>query len=102
MLGRVGPNWALVNCSCESCFVNDCNAGRWLKVKLRFGDGDVLLPIAEAEFGFDISHLTEHDADKAGLRVRLQENFAEGISRVGGAARAVSWRAAQKSVAILP
>ncbi len=63
MGGRVGPNRALVNCSRESCFVDDCNAGRRLKVKLRFGDGNVLFPIAEAEFCFDISCFTEHYAD---------------------------------------
>ena len=63
MLGRVGPNSGLVNCSRESSFVNDCNAGRRLKVKLRFGDRNVLFPIAEAEFCFDISRLAEDYAD---------------------------------------
>ncbi len=71
MLGRVGPSRGLVNCSRESSFVDDCNAGRRLKVKLRFGDGDVLLPIAEAEFCFDISRLAKDYADEAGLRVGL-------------------------------
>jgi hypothetical protein len=36
MLGRVGPNRGLVNCTSQSRFVHDCNAGGWLKVKSRF------------------------------------------------------------------
>ena len=82
MAGRVGPNWGLVNCPRESSFVHDCNAGRRLKVKLRFGDGNVLFPIAEAEFCFDISRLAQHYADEASLRVNFQKHLAEGFGSV--------------------
>ena len=88
------PWFGLVNCARDSSFVNDCNTGRRLKVKLRFWEGNVLLPVAKAEFGFDISRLTEHHANEPGLRVLLKENFTQRICRISGVACAVSWRAA--------
>ena len=70
-------------------------------MKLRFGNGDILLPVAKAELGFDISRLTKHYANELGLRVRLQENFTQRIRRVNGIAGAFPRRATQNSVAIL-
>jgi hypothetical protein len=81
---RVGPSQRLANCTRDIGFVNDVDAGRRLKVELRLWNRNILLPIAEAEFGFDISRLTEHYANEAGLRVRLEKNFTERAASVGG------------------
>ena len=100
-LRGVGLDWRLVNCSSQSCLVDDCNAWRRLKVKLRFGDGHILLPVAKAEFGFDISRLTKHYADEPGVQIDFQKHLAEGLGCIGRFARAFSWRATQNGVAIL-
>src|SRR5271154_5615210 len=72
----------LVNGSSELSFVYDRDAGRRLKVKLRFRDRDVLLPIAEAEFSFHVSSFVNHDADKMRFRIGFEEHLSKRILRL--------------------
>ena len=60
-------------------------------MKLRLRNRDILLPVAEAEFGFDISRLTKHYANEPGLRIRFEKNFTERVVSVGGIAGALAW-----------
>src|ERR1700719_2625807 len=95
------PNCGLMNCASESGFVNYGDAGRRLKMKLCFRDGDVFLPIAKAKFGFEISGFAKNDAHETSLRVGFQKYVTQRNACVGRFAGAISWRAAQDGVAVL-
>ena len=43
----------------ERGFVNDCDTGGRGEVKHGFGDGEIFLPVCEAEFGFEIARLAD-------------------------------------------
>src|SRR6202030_730416 len=95
------PNCGLMNCASESGFVNYGDAGRRLKMKLRFRDGDVFLPIAKAKFGFDISGFAKNDAHETSLGIGFQNYLTQRTGCVGRFASPVSWSAAQDGVAVL-
>ena len=61
----------------EIGFVDNRDAGGRLKMKLRFWNGDVFLPIAEPKFGFDVPGLAKHDADEPGLRTRFEKHLTQ-------------------------
>ena len=63
--------------------------------------GDVLLPVAEAEFGFDISRPHEALRERAGPAGPSQEELHAANRRVCGIAGALSWHAPQNGISDL-
>src|SRR6202008_4649844 len=95
------PNCGLMNYASESGFVNYGDAGRGLKMKLRFRNRNVLFPIAKAKFGFDISGFAKDDAHETSLRIGFQKYLTQRNSCVGRFASAISRLAAQDGIAVL-
>jgi hypothetical protein len=75
-----------VNLVGEGGFVNHSDSGGWREMKHGFGDGEVLLPIGEAKFGFEISWLADYQTDEMGCGVGFEQDFTDFLIGVGGLA----------------
>ena len=64
--------------------VNDCDARGWREVKHGFCDGEIFLPVGEAEFGLEISRLADYEADEVSCGIGFQQDFADFLIGVVG------------------
>src|ERR1700741_5337450 len=95
------PNCGLMNYASESGFVNYGDAGRGLKMKLRFRNRNVLFRIAKAKFGFDVSGFAKDDAHETSLGIGFQKYLTQRTVCIGRFTSPISWRAAQDGVTVL-
>ena len=70
----------------EGGFVDYGDAGWRGEVKFGFYDGEVFLPVGEAEFGFEISWLADDQAHEVSFRIGFEQDFADFLIGVGGLA----------------
>ncbi len=68
----------------ERGFVDYGDAGGRGEVKHGFCDGEVFLPVGEAEFGFEISWLADDQADEVSFGIGFEQDFADFLIGVGG------------------
>ena len=73
-----------VNLVGEGGFVHYGDALGWGEMEHGFSDGEVFLPVGEAEFGFEISSLADDETDETGIGVGFEQDFADFLVGVGG------------------
>ena len=68
----------------EGGFVYYGDAGGRGEVEHGFCDGEIFLPVGEAEFGFEISGLADDEADQVGCGVGFEQDLADFLIGGGG------------------
>lgn len=80
LTGEVGGAAFLVHGVGERCFIHDSHAGWRRKMKRRFRDGEIFLPIAKAKFCLHIACFANHHADEPTGSVGLEYHLAQQVA----------------------